>query len=190
MLILFDSVATAAIWVGAHKCIQIPENLPPEAPIVVFYTSDQLEREARVTAVSEAWRQFGRRPVLAVGGARPGRGYFGSEVMALRLAALGVNRRDIISERHSFDTETNIAAARELAPSARAVVLVSDALHLARILMLLRTYWPMAEPVLYPAPMKVELFRVWFRVHYEAVAWLSMFVPEPLREALLKQVRA
>lgn len=183
-----DVAASLVLWIGAHLIVRPPEVLPPAAPIAVFYTSQSDELESRLGTAAAAWFAHGRRPLLCVGGARPSRGFFGSEVMARRLMELGIDGGAIRTERKSFDTISNVEAAQRLEPHAPAVVIVSDVLHLWRIRWIMRDSWRTTVPV--PTPLNANPLLAWERVHYEVVSWLLLIGPDGLRDRLLRTIRA
>ncbi len=189
-VILVDlAVAGLAWWGSAIVWKQDYTTVQAAAPAIVFYSSHDADRQARVAATFDLLRRGGPRPVLIVGGARPARGYFGAENMASELIALGVPATSIRTERTSYDTESNTAAAIALLGTAPAAVLVSDPLHFPRILLgLRRRGWD--RPVAFHSSRQGEsAVTALLRVHYEAIAWLGLLAPQAVRDAVFRVIR-
>jgi uncharacterized SAM-binding protein YcdF (DUF218 family) len=189
-----DILLCVMLWYGTGQAVRahvvIPAGeLPADVPVVVFYSSVDAERAARLRATSMFVARYGPRPILAVGGSRPGRGYFGSLAMADELVRQGVARDRIVTERHSFDTQTNVEAALSSVGSSRRLVLVSDRLHLARIHAALADQAPDVEAVLVDCGGPDLVWPRLWRLHYEAVAWIFFVLPEPWRRGLIRSVR-
>jgi uncharacterized SAM-binding protein YcdF (DUF218 family) len=189
MVMGLDLLAVTLAWLTANQLFERPRELIAGAPLIVFFTPVAHDFEARISAASEAYRRHGRRPVVAVGGSRPSRNYYGSEALGKALVRLGVDPRDIVTERISFDTSGNIDAAIRLAGPERPLVLVTDRLHLLRIRWLMSALRPDIEVVLYPADSAVRPFELWWRLHYEVIAWSSMLLPTDWRNAALRVIR-
>jgi uncharacterized SAM-binding protein YcdF (DUF218 family) len=187
---LLDLAACGTLY--AVSLVAWPDSrsaLPPGAPLVVFYSSLESDRSARITAAVEAYQTFGPRRVLCVGGSRPEQARFGAEDVAAELARRGLPPGMIASERHSFDTSTNIEAALALAPGASALVFISDRLHLMRTLLEVQRQAPAIAAIALPSPGPAGVSLIWWRLHYEMVAWAGMILPDPFRRSLIRTVR-
>lgn len=159
-----------------------------QAAIAVFYSDDPELRQERLAKAAELARQCPSSQLFLVGGARPHRGYFGSEDMARQLEAMGLGRQRLRTGRASFDTLTNVHEMRAMAAAAGAdrLALVSDALHLFRIRAVFGEPAPGMELLFFPASGEAGLARIVTRANYEAAAWLAMLAPEALREFVFK----
>ena len=190
-LSVFDLAFCAAFW--AWSLVTVApwlRPLPAGAPIVLFYSSYEPDREKRIAAAIEAYREHGARPILSVGGSRPEQRRFGAEEVAAELVRRGIPAEMVRSETLSFDTGTNIEAALRLANGASAFVLIGDRLHLLRIVRELRRLAPAVMPVAYILAGPERPVEIWWRLHYEAIAWASMLLPDSMRLRLIRLVRA
>lgn len=190
-VILMDLAAVGLAWWGSAIVWKRDyASVPAEAPAVVFYSSHDADRQARIAATLDLLRRGGPRAVLIVGGARPGRGYFGAEEMATELIALGVPATSIRTERSSYDTESNTEAAISLLSVAPAAVLVSDPLHFPRILVgLRRRGWDRPVAFHHSSRQDQSLATALLRTHYEAIAWLGLLAPQAVRDAVFRFIR-
>lgn len=106
------------------------------AAAVVFYNSAEPFQSQRFERAISLLREGKVDRLLFVGGYRPWRHAVGAEAQAQQARAL-LGREDIAAaDSGSYDTLSNMAAIcalRERAAPARNLVMVSDALHLARI---------------------------------------------------------
>lgn len=189
LLVALDLVATWMVWQAAHFYVQRPDKIPPGVPVVVFYTPERLDLDDRVQTAAEVYARHDRRPVICVGGSRPSRNFFGAEEMAADLKKRGVVTADVLTERTSFDTVGNAAAARGLSANSKTLILVTDALHLFRIERFKASLFPSTTLIAYPTAGDVGPATAWWRVHYEMVAYGSELVPDAWRIALLRIVR-
>lgn len=189
ILVAIDVVATWLLWRAAHVHIQRPDAVPAGVPVVVFFTPELRDLDERVQTAAEVYGRHGRRPVICVGGSRPRRNYFGSEVMAADLQKRGVAAADLLTERLSFDTAGNAAASLRLSPDPNTLILVTDVLHLFRLQRLKASLFPSTTIVAYPTRGHAGAATAWWRVHYELIAYGSELVPDAWRNALLRIMR-
>lgn len=191
-VVLVDVLYCAAVWMYAAALQSAAAVAPaaPGAPIVVFFSSEPQERERRIAEAVKAFSTYGPRPVLSVGGSRPQQQYFGAESVGAELARRGIPSGWIGSERSSYDTSTNVAAAHRLAGDVPAMLMVGDQLQIVRICRYLRDQAPATACVGLPGARPERLSDLWLRPHYEAAAWLSLLLPEGVRLRLLRRVRA
>lgn len=189
ILLAVDLIATWLVWRAAHLHITRPQAVPAGVPLVVFFTPELRDLDERVQTAAEVYGHHGRRPVICVGGSRPHRNFFGSEIMAADLQKRGVAAGDLLTERHSFDTVGNAAASLRLAQDAKTMILVTDVLHLFRILRSRTSLYPSTTIVAYPTRSRAGAATAWWRVHYELAAYGSELVPDGWRNALLRIMR-
>ena len=113
--------------------------------------------------------------------------------MKAKLIDAGIDASRLASERLSYDSRTNVQQMLALAQaqSVKRLILVSDPLHLHRLLFMARdqaaglglslrsiTAYPSRDPLAF----------LW-RPHYEAIAWFAELLPRGLYENLLLSVR-
>jgi uncharacterized SAM-binding protein YcdF (DUF218 family) len=194
-VILADVLLSEAAWHIAAASIREADPAVACAPvsgsgaaIVVFYSDDPASGGERLEAAAELARFCPSALIFLVGGARPHRGFFGSEEMARRLEMAGIERPRMRAGRASYDTESNILEARAMAMEngALRLVLVSDALHLVRIHADFGETPPGMQLFDRPVGREAGLLRKVTRANYEAAAWLGMAAPEALRGLVFK----
>jgi uncharacterized SAM-binding protein YcdF (DUF218 family) len=171
----------------ATVCAPTPDARPA---IVVFFSDDPELRRERLGKTAALALACPPAPILLVGGARPHKGYFGSEEMARQLEAVGLDRRRFRIGRASYDTRTNVLEMKAMAAAdgATRLALVSDALHLLRIRAVIGDSVPGTELIDFPAGGDAGPARIVSRANYEAAAWLAMLAPEALRELVFELI--
>jgi uncharacterized SAM-binding protein YcdF (DUF218 family) len=184
-----DVMLCLLLWHQAPS-IKPRDSIPEAAPIVVFYSPIEAERAARLEATRQLFLRHGPRKILLVGGARPRQFYFGSIAMADELAAGGIPMRWLKTEMRSNDTQTNVAAAIELAAGERRLLVVSDRLHLARILPALAEQAPDVEAIAVDCGGPELVWPRLWRLHYEALAWMASVLPDRWRQSIIGLFRA
>jgi uncharacterized SAM-binding protein YcdF (DUF218 family) len=190
--ILCDLVLALAFWFAAPLLLTQFDEGPLTAPaVVVFYTDTEDEIAARLNVAGQLAQRFPGSPLLLVGGSRPAQRYYGSDEMAARLSALGVEASRLRTERFSYDTKTNLEAARGLAAQAERaeLLLVTDRLHLLRIYSSFRKRNDSQRLSHVRADPSDLMTAVW-RSHYELVAWTALVLPECFRLTALRALRS
>lgn len=190
-----DLLLSAGLWIASPLWVRHwNTTCSPHTALVVFFGGENSHTQSRVDTAREALQRCVELRAFLVGGARPQRGFFGSDEMKDQLTKRGIAEERLTTERLSFDSIGNIdamfALARERRP--RELVFVSDPLHIAR-LDLIAGYHVMSERYRFsglPAWPRDDAFAFWWRPHYEAVAWIVRMLPEELYTRITRRLRA
>lgn len=172
-ILALDCTAASVHYWGTEKIV--PDSCQWDAQAVVVFYGDQGQSSLnRLDAARKIWETHNPKPqILLVGGARPARDYYGSQWMAELLQQSGIAADDLVIDRTSFDTRTNLTALKRIVQELdiKTLLLVSDRLHLRRIVPLMKdrfskevSYRPCA------AAIPNGLVGIWVRVHHEWVA--------------------
>lgn len=192
-IVALDAAFVALAWLAAPLAFQSWDaTCDDRTALVVLFGGENSDTDRRVNAALQALEACPALTALLVGGARAERGYFGSEEMRQRLVEAGIDGARLTSERSSFDTDSNADAAVQMAAgkALERLVVVSDALHIARVVTLTQLrpgngYAVQGLPVsLTDAPGSL-----WWRPHYELVAWTLAALPAGVQATILGWVR-
>lgn len=160
--------------------------------LVVLFGGENSHTAARVGAALKELQACPQLKGFLVGGARPERNFYGAEGMRRDLTNAGVDSSRLVSESRSFDSASNAEAvlAAAVGRPISELVLVSDTLHIARML----NVTSLAKPSPYrvsglPAFAKADSIGFWWRPHYELVAWLLTVLPNSVQSQILKWIR-
>lgn len=165
--------------------------------VVIFYAGSVEGTLAVAGPVLAVAREGRIDHVLIAGGARPERGFYGSEAVLETLRARsGLDLARWTAERRSYDTLSNLAAARDWLSTAEppsVLLLASDSYHLYRIRTFIDRILPpkvLARVVWLPAEARDRSLphRLW-RLTWEIGAWSAELLPEPLRRAAVAATR-
>ena len=157
------------------------------AAIAVFFSDDPADRQSRISVAIEAARECPDSLILLIGGARPGRNYYGAEAMSGELQIAGIPKARLRAERASYDTASNVSELARLADAdgISRLILVSDPFHLLRI----RHYFARSSRNYELSAAASGAAAAWphivWRAAYESCAWAGMLLPETLRQKLL-----
>ena len=197
LLLVADVLATVAYLALSFVAVQ---SSPSSYPLAILWGDENEigpETERRIAHSIEIWKGGDRsRFIFCIGGARPIRGYFGSQVLTERLVAAGVPPEQIYKGSGSNDTISNLS---ELADATRArgirnVVVVTDRLQALRIAWFLHVPdgleidWSLYS--FRQAIPRFGVFELWRRIHYEWVALLSLLVPDSIRRSTIDRFRS
>jgi len=197
LFLLVDALATLAYLAVSFVAVKSNANSYPLAILWGDENEIGSETERRIAYAIEVWKSGDRsRPFFCIGGARPVRGYFGSQVLTERLVAAGVPPEQIYKGSGSNDTISNLS---ELAGATRArgvrnVVVVTDRLQAMRIAWFLHVPdgleidWSLYS--FRQAVPRFGVFELWRRIHYEWVALLSLLVPDSMRRSIIDRFRS
>ena len=197
LFLIADVLATLAYLAFSFAAVESKASSYPMAILWGDENEIGSETERRIAYAIEVWKSGDRsRLVFCIGGARPVRGYFGSQVLTERLVAAGVPREQIHKGSGSNDTVSNLS---ELAGAARAhgirnVMVVTDRLQAMRIAWFLHVPdgleidWSLYN--FRQAVPRFGVFELWRRIHYEWVALLSLLVPDSMRRSIIDRFRS
>jgi uncharacterized SAM-binding protein YcdF (DUF218 family) len=164
------------------------------ASAVVFFDEDVRRTLPRARRALELARKGVVDRIFLVGGARPERNFYGSPALldALR-SETGFDRVKWIVDRSSRDTVSNlrevVAWFRSTQPSGP-VLFVSDSYHLYRIHVLLGDQ-ALAQRVIWTfEPGESGTLHRLDRLVWEMGAWISLLLPERLRNMMLEATRS
>lgn len=159
---------------------------------VVFYDDDSTWRRARVAHAVNRLLQGTVQHIVMTGGSRPGRsGYQGSKTMVEDAIAFGAPAQSLHYDAGSNDTISNLGEGFRMAEEFKAsgVELISDKMHLGRIMLLSTTHCREIACRFVVAPVPLS-FSEWFRrAHHEMAAYLSLTLPRKWVEAWLARQR-
>jgi vancomycin permeability regulator SanA len=189
-----DLLVSTVIWLSSPALVtKWDETCQSSTALVIFFGGENSHTRSRVNEAADALKACPALRAFLVGGARPDRGYFGSDEMKGMLVDAGVAKNRLASERISFHSFGNIDAMFELAGTGdiEELVLVSDPLHISRLAhdasghVSFARYrfsglvaWPAEDPLAF-----------WWRPHYEAVAWLMQILPATLYDRVIQVFR-
>jgi uncharacterized SAM-binding protein YcdF (DUF218 family) len=139
--------------------------------------------------------------ILCVGGSRPDKQVFGSEMMKEKLIELGVPPEKIFTETESYDSATNWQMALKLivANHWKTVVVISSPLHVHRIRKIISEK-PMKQLSVFYSPysyrsfkdtaLSLSSFEIWRQVKHEWVAYLMAYIlPDSVYRSVLRFIR-
>lgn len=160
----------------------------------VFFDTDVDTTLSRAEAALDLVREGRVNRVLLIGGARPERNFYGSEVLAKIMKSRdGAEAATWFADRSSFDTTTNLDALRTYlssAPSTERVYLISDDYHLWRISWLTRRDPDLSDrEVFVPVEQPRTLLEHADRIVWELGAWLFHAAPPPVHSWALTMTR-
>lgn len=194
-LLVADLVVSAALWATSPLFFRQWDGACwPDTTLVVFFGGENSHTGSRVRTAAEALKACPELRAMLVGGARPERGFFGSEEMMRQLVEAGNVETRLVSERRSFDSPGNIEAMFSLADlwQPAELVLVSDPLHVLRLAHIAGereaaaryrltglAAWPREDPLAF-----------WWRPHYEAAAWVAQMMPRGLYGRIVALIRS
>jgi uncharacterized SAM-binding protein YcdF (DUF218 family) len=187
-LALADLTAGAVLLLRSRACCaQQAERVEANQLIVILYGAGP-DREARIAEAVRLLRLQPSAQAFCAGGARPKRNELHCVAVAERLAQLGFDRARVSADTTSFDTGGNIAAAFAAAGPEREPLIVSDALHLARVRLLARRIAPgrAYHTSATPEPGGLHLL---VRLQWEIAAYASTALPDVVRQALVDLTR-
>lgn len=189
-----DIGLSAAVW--HYSDTGLPSwsrDCAEHSAVVVFFGGENTHTTSRLETARTALQECPDMPAFLVGGARPSRDFWGSEWMKSWLAETGIAEARLRTERQSRDSRGNLdamfAIARE--EGTRRLVLVSDPLHLQRLLFeagRTPTHETYAFETLAAYPAADRLDFLW-RPHYEALAWLEQLLPEGVHRRVVDMLR-
>ena len=170
-----------------------PSDLPPGLA-AVFFDANVDTTLPRAEAALDLVRAGRVDRVFLIGGARPQREYYGSEVLADRMKALeGADAATWLADRSSFDTVTNLDVLRKYlaaTASSEPVYLISDDYHLWRISLLTRKDPLLARRQIFmPVDEQRSLGDHVDRIIWEVGAWLFYAAPPALHRWALSMTR-
>lgn len=158
-----------------------PPGDPPEYVVVLFGDAQRLGSTTARSLQHALDIASDNTHFLCVGGARPHRGYWGSCEMRAWLIERGVMPARVSAERVSFDTATNLVAAKSMLRNSggESAVIVTDSLHALRIRTLFKdelgeTLKVWGYPLLDGS--KTPLASIVRRAQYEVLAWMVSIV--------------
>jgi uncharacterized SAM-binding protein YcdF (DUF218 family) len=195
-LVLATDLLASSVWVVL--CAWVATDAGARADAIVVLWGDQAtpgaETERRVARTLDLWRTGRGNRVICVGGSRLSARFNGARVMADALAALGVPASALTAGDRSYDTLSNLDEARDLARrhDANSMLVVGDALHVARIMLFHeRRVAPLTvSSGAYPVGTNPRaLPRLWLRVHHEWIALATLAIPDGWRAYVLRRLR-
>lgn len=194
LLVAADVALSAVVWQFSY--LGLPKwsrDCTDTTAVTVFYGGRNWHSRARLDAARQVLTDCASMRGILVGGARPGREYWGSEWMKTQLVSAGIAASRLTSERWSYHSRGNVRAMIAMARSRdiERLVLVSDPLHLHRLLFIARSQASQAGISLETIavyPTRDTLAFLW-RPHYEALAWLAGLLPEQFYERVLRVLR-
>lgn len=154
-----------------------PPGTPPKYVVVLFGDAQRLGSTTATSLQRALDIASDRTHFLCVGGARPHRGYWGSCEMRAWLLERGVTPARVSAERVSYDTATNLVAAKSMLRNSggESAVIVTDSLHALRIRLLFKDDLGDALKVWgYPLldGSNTPLDSIVSRAQYEVLAWM------------------
>jgi uncharacterized SAM-binding protein YcdF (DUF218 family) len=172
----------------SHECIS-------SHAIVMFYGGENVHTVDRLRKGLEPLNSCEKAKAFVIGGARPLRGFYGSDTMAIFLRDHGVSDARITQGRLSDDTLSNVNELITLTHMHQIthLTLVSDALHLMRIRWLLARATPALPSTVvlsyaHTSPF-VHPWQVLTRPLYEMGAWGLMLMPLSIQRTILNWMR-
>jgi hypothetical protein len=132
-----DVIAATRLWLNSIDQFGAPfwPAVQPGYSVVIFYASSPKDDERRVDHAIALYARGAIDRILIVGGYRADRGYNGAAELAAR-ARTRISAPNIVAHDHgSYDTLSNLDAICQLEREVpkKALILLSDPLHLARI---------------------------------------------------------
>ncbi|AZY47764.1 YdcF family protein [Bordetella avium] len=188
------SVLAAGVLLGWSDREDAGHRLGPldqASAAIVFYTPDEAVRATYVRRAHDLYRAGQVGMIVCVGGARPGRNYFGSAVMADELERSGVPAGALhCGDRVSDDSRSNIQAAWAVlnARDFQDAVLVADRLHGFRLRYLAHMLTGQS-PRWAAAPDYLSWEQALLRAYWELLAWAVDVMPQPLRRWAISSSR-
>ena len=136
--------------------------------------------------------------IACIGGARPEKNLFGSELVKNYLVSRGIPGEKIVADRESFDSQTNWQVVRKLTRDRgwRDIVLVASPMHNRRLRKVVAAA-PLEEGKVFynsysygDCDPPLSWKELWLDTHYEWLAYVAEFVlPEPFYRQAVRQVR-
>lgn len=194
VLTIATVIVATALWRAHLPDPALALDRADEAFVVVFFDQDVETTLPRAQVGLTAAEELGIETVFLVGGARAWRDHYGSVELAERLGAqadeTGIR---LIADRQSYDTITNleqVLAFRNRRFAGATAVMVSDDYHLMRIDWLIGGGAIPRESVAFVATSEPRsALDHLHRAVWEVGAWLSLAMPDSLRERLLAFTR-
>ncbi|MFA5260617.1 MAG: YdcF family protein [Candidatus Omnitrophota bacterium] len=188
-----------------HSCSRFSGDFPADTAGMVFFRGfDETKRflsPDTLRRANEAVRLYQKGSVsmiACIGGARPGRDVFGSQVVKDYLVSRGIPGEKIVVDRESFDSRTNWQVARRLARDHgwEHVTLIASPMHNQRLKKVVAAAPLDHGKVFYSAysyagcepPLSWK--ELWIDTHYEWLAYTAEFIlPEPFYTQAVRQLR-
>ena len=139
--------------------------------------------------------------ILCVGGSRPNKNVFGSEMMKEALIAFGVPSEKIFTETKSYDSISNWRMATQIikANHWKTVVVISSPLHVHRLRKIISDK-PMKHLKVFFSPysyqsykdttLNLSSFEIWRQIKHEWIAYLINYIlPDSLYRSILRIFR-
>jgi uncharacterized SAM-binding protein YcdF (DUF218 family) len=161
----------------------------------MFYGGENDHTVHRLRAGLTALERCEQALAFVIGGARPNRGFYGSDDMATFLRDHGISQERIFQGRYSNDTLSNVNELMAFMHTHHIthLTLVSDALHLMRIRWLLVRASPLLPSLITLGYAHTSSFvhpwHILTRPLYEIGAWSVMLMPTSIQRTLLAWVR-
>lgn len=192
-IVALDAAFVALAWLGAPLAYERWDGTCNDrTALVVLFGGENTDTSRRVDAARQALEACPALTALLVGGARPERNYYGAEEMRGQLMQAGIDGARLTSERASFDTDSNADAALQMAAgqALERLVIVSDALHIARVVTLTPLTTGNGHAVAgLPVSLADTPLSLWWRPHYELVAWTLAALPSQVQATILRWIR-
>ena len=193
-IVAMDVAVSAVVW--RYSSLGLPEwsrDCENHSAVVIFFGGQNVHTIARLQAAHKALLECPKMSALLVGGSRPGRSFWGSEWMRFYLVEKGISPTRLATELRSYDSRGNVTEMYALArkKDLRHLILVSDPLHLHRLLYIVHhsQFATIAIKTISTYPRDDRTAFLW-RPHYEAMAWMAQILPESMFHRLLRMFRS
>ena len=195
VLALADALGTVWHFQQAERLVAAPR--PADAAAIFFAHEEGIANQPIIEQASAIYRAGLVQRIVCLGGSRPARDYYGSEVMKTHLVARGVPANAVLTERISFDTETNWEQLRSITEheGIDSVLILGDPIHGMRILSYARKHpLPAATSTAFASNVDASrgpaLARLWLKIHHEWLAYTARWLlPQPLYRRALRLLR-
>ncbi len=207
ILVLVCGIDTAGVLITniPYYCPGLPAEFPPDTAGMVFFrgfdatgrflSPDTLRRANKALRLYRA----GAIGVIAcIGGARPGRDVFGSQVVKDYLVSRGIPDEKVAVDKESYDSRTNWQVVRNLALEHgwNHVTLIASPMHSRRLRSVVAAA-PVEHGEIFYSPYSyidceppLSGKELWVDTHYEWLAYIAEFIlPESVYSQAVRRLR-
>jgi vancomycin permeability regulator SanA len=202
-----DIVGTIIWFRAIVEDDQIIQPKPAQVAVILMAGFDQefkaLGKQTLRSVIYGAnlYRQGLVKNIFCVGGARPAKNVFGSELMKQALIDRGVPSEKIVTENQSYDSKSNWRIAHQMIKANHwtKVVIVSSPLHIHRLKRIVFdkraadidvSFSTYSYRLWKNSLLKITPIEIWRSVHYEWISYLLHYLlPESLYQYILKIIR-
>lgn len=201
-------IASTVLWFRAIVGDdQIVQPKPAQVAVILMANFDQKfkalgKQTLRSVFYGESlYRQGLIAKIFCVGGARPRKNFFGSELMKQTLIDMGLPSEKILTENQSYDSKSNWRIAHQIisANQWKTVIIIASPLHIYRLKRIVFdkrvddidvSFSPYSYRLWNNSPLEITRIEIWREVHNEWLGFLFHYLlPESLYRYILKTLR-